>query len=115
MQCLLDHSVKAFPVIPQSATPSEALAISGQHRLAVIVDEDGFPVALVVRGDLKSAEEQGVGSLADRAARLPPSVLTLSVSFPYFSWIADSVPSSTFLPLNIMKMKSHIFSAVFIS
>ena len=76
MLCLLDHSVKTFPVIPQSATPSDALAICGPHRLAVIVDEDRFPVALMVRTDLKSAEEQGVGSLADRAARLPPSVVT---------------------------------------
>lgn len=75
MLCMLDRSVKTFPVIPQSAAPSEALAICGPHRLAVTVDEDRLPVALVVRGDLESAEERGVGSLADRTARLPPSVL----------------------------------------
>lgn len=75
MLCMLKRSVKRFRVVPQSATPSDALVICGQHRLAVIADEDRLPVALVVRGDLKSAEERGVGSLADRTARLPTSVL----------------------------------------
>ena len=34
---------------------------------------------------------------------------------PYSSWIAASVPSRTFRPLKIMKMKSHIRSATFMS
>jgi len=73
---MLNRSVRTFPVIPQSATPSDALAICGPHRLAVIIDENRFPLALVVQSDLKLAEERGVSSLRDRAVRLPPSVVT---------------------------------------
>ena len=49
------------------------------------------------------------------SAAAPPAVRTRTVSKPYCAWISSSVPSSTFLPLKIMKMRSHIFSAVAMS
>jgi len=76
MPDLVDRSVKQFPIIPESATPSDALAICGSDRLAVVVDRSGLPVSLALRRDLELADVRGVGSLADPAAGLPVSVLT---------------------------------------
>jgi len=75
MPRLLDRSVKDFPIISECAAPGDALSICGPHRLAVIVDESRFPVALAMRADLESADRRGLVSLADPGAGLPPSVV----------------------------------------
>ncbi len=49
------------------------------------------------------------------SAARPPSVRTRMVSAPYWAWISASVPSSTFLPRKIMKMRSQSRSAVAMS
>ena len=64
-----------FAILPESTTPSNALSICGQNRLAVVTGQDRSPVGLMTRRDLQSAQNRGVSSLADREARLPPSVL----------------------------------------
>jgi len=72
---LVDRSVTTFPILPESATPSDALSICGQNRLAVVIDQDRSPVGLMTRRDLQSAQNRGVSSLADPETRLPPCVL----------------------------------------
>jgi len=71
----MDRSATTFPILPESTTPSDALSICGQNRLAVVTDQDRTPLGLMTRRDLQSARDRGVSSLADSEARLPPTVL----------------------------------------
>ena len=50
-----------------------------------------------------------------RQGRAPPATRTRMTSWPWAAWISARVPSSTLRPLKIMKMRSHICSAVAMS
>jgi len=75
MDRLVDRSVTTFPILRESTAPSEALAVCGESRLAVVVDRQGAPLGLMTRRDLQSARDRGASTLADCETRLPPTVL----------------------------------------
>ena len=71
---------------------------------------------------MESVERQGewlrraeYPELPGCAAEAPSAVRTRTVSNPYSAWISSSVPSRTFFPRKIMKIRSHIRSATDIS